>query len=349
MRLTIAITLLSLLALGQPTSAQSARTPRAVFVPDPLPLPAPAVAPPAPPDASMREARAARLRLLAQIAGTDHPDTLSRVERAIAAALSEPPTTVPTTPTPASPKDETSGWFNQFTAGLGALSNGGSGVGLELSTTTRTFRIDLPMKRKAALITHEDGRQERGEVRTPRSIKFMILNRASINLDSLEAVANEYVTSLQAAPITARGQYVAYSYADPIDAAGTKMFTTNLVVGGDLRGVPYANESGSVKLGGTVHTFLKVQVETGGAELNTNGDPIDTGTFYVEPAIMIAFGGNGVMKSLLDNDSRMFAGLDLRAGYKSDVDRFRDFGIVARWTWEKVRGAAFRVGASVTP
>jgi len=241
-----------------------------------------------------------------------------------------------------------SAWFDRLTAGLAAFGGNGNGAGMELGTLARLFRVTIREEEKELPSPTATDPNRKAKVIEPTYVYFAILNRASVNLDSLKNMATDYVTSLQPSPLTFRLYYDVKLTNRKTVQSKVRYPDVSLVALLDGRGVPFAGGGGATKVGGSVHGFatLKAQLKTEEIE---NGQPVDIGATYVEPSFYIAAASRELAQSLFeDGQQRALMGIDLRGGYRSTKDHSRDFGFVASYTWQKLAGAQFRIGAQVT-
>lgn len=241
------------------------------------------------------------------------------------------------------------GWFEQFNAGINAFGSDGLKAGMEMGTLARLFRLTIKETRREVPAPEEFDPDRKAVVVTKKYLYLAVLNRAAINLDSLRNLALEYVSSLQASPLTLR-VYVDKKLTNRDQVTfGTVYPDVSVVLQLDGRAVPYAGAGGNVDVGATAHAFgtLKIQFKTD--EIDEDGNTIDTGASYFEPSFFIAKANSRLAETLFtDGKDRPFQGVELRIGYRSDKDKGRDLGALFQWTWQDLIGPSLRAGFTIT-
>lgn len=242
-------------------------------------------------------------------------------------------------------------FFNSFTGGIGALFNStGSGSSIDLSSLTIKYFVPLGVKNDTVNIRRADGTLIPNRLRQRfRYIDLYLINRAAINVDSLNSMANDYLTSLQASPITFRLGYEGYLTKNKEININQMLPVIKYRFTGDLRAVPYSSQSGTAKFGGSSNLYFSLLAQFRGIQID-EGEIKDQGTFYIEPSFGFAYGNQELMESVFkDGKSKLLFSTELRFGFISDFNRIRDWGILARYTWEDVIGPNFRIGLNITP
>jgi len=242
-------------------------------------------------------------------------------------------------------------FFNTFTGGIGALFNETKGGGsIDLSSLTIRYFVPLGEKQESVDISTADGRIIADRLRQRfRGIDLYLINRAAINIDSLNSMANDYISSLQASPLTLRLAYEGHLTKNKEISEKQMLPVVKYRFTTDVRAIPFSSEFGTVKFGGSGNLYFSLLAQFRGIRID-GGEIKDQGTFYIEPSVGCAFGNQELMKSVfIDGKSKILFSSELRFGYTSDYSRVQDWGILARYTWEDIIGPSFRIGLSVTP
>jgi len=247
--------------------------------------------------------------------------------------------------------DKENTFFNSFSGGIGALYNStGSGSSIDLSSMTIKYLVIVGVKNDTVNIRTEDGTIIPNRLRQRfSSIDLYLINRAAINIDSLNTMANDYLTSLQASPITFRLGYEGYLTKNKEIDVNQMLPVIKYRFTGDIRAVPYSSQLGTAKFGGSSNLYFSILAHFRGLQID-EGEIKDQGTFYIEPSIGFAYGNQELMESVFrDGKSKLLFSTELRFGFISDFNRIRDWGILARYTWEDVVGPNFRIGLNIKP
>jgi hypothetical protein len=247
--------------------------------------------------------------------------------------------------------EEDNAFFNSFTGGIGALFNKNQGgASIDLSSLTIKYFIPLGIKNDSVNVQREDGTIIPNRLRQRyRGVDLYLINRATMNIDSLNSIANDYLTSLQASPITVRLGYEGYLTKNREINVNQILPVVKYRFTGDARAVPYNSNTGDVELGGSGNFYFSLLTQFRGIQID-GGEIKDQGTFYIEPSIGFAYGSQELMESIFKNGkSKVLFSSELRFGYTSDYHRIKDWGILARYTWEDVTGPNFRIGFNITP
>jgi hypothetical protein len=222
-------------------------------------------------------------------------------------------------------------YFTRAAAGLGFVNS----PAIEVAATALSIRILGPVKKT-------DVYDEAGQITGTRVDTVFwglkVLNRAAVSFDSVQALATEYLTSLQATPLTLRGEI-------PFVLA-VRDVSIPIVLRLDGRGVPYADSVGTVKFGAAGHLFVSTSL-TQPAWQGT-----DRGHVYAEPTLYVTIGGKELFQSVLASDEgQSFFGGEIRAGYRSLLSRHLDIGLVGRCAFATLAGSTCRISVigSATP
>jgi len=251
------------------------------------------------------------------------------------------------------PSSSDNNLLRSFAGSLNALVNENS-TGASFDLNLQTYHYFFPLReRKLDTITvvKSDGKVLYGRTKEKyRGIDIYVFNRAAINFDSLKSIANDYITSLQASPLTLRINKQIYLTENKKITENDYNPVVSLIITGDARAIPYGDVSERIKLGASGHLFLTLSTLIKRIEFGDNGEEIDKGTMYIEPSIGVVFGTENMMSTLYaDNKNRALLTSELRIGFKSDNLRIKDWGLLLRYTWEDIVGPKFRAGITFTP
>lgn len=241
--------------------------------------------------------------------------------------------------------------FSQFSAGLGAVFNGSSkGTSFDLSSLTLRYFIPLGVKNESVTVVDDNGHTIPGAVRSRfRGLDVHLINRAALNTDSLKALANDYITSLQSSPLTFRLSYDGYLTKNQIIDVHHVLPVIKYRFSTDIRAVPYGNKSNTVDFGASYSLFFSILAQLRGIQ-DEEGVIEDEGTFYFEPSVGLVGGSQSMMETIFtDRRNRALVTSELRMGFLSDKNKIRDFGVIVRYTLADVSGAKFKIGFNIAP
>lgn len=239
--------------------------------------------------------------------------------------------------------------FRLFTGGINAIySDDQARGGIDLSVQTYHYFL-VTGDRKDSDTTKK--KQFKGGMNTFtrkdqfKGFDFFLLNRASIDFDTSKSIANDYITSMQASPLTLRfvKEYFltkhhsinALSYAPVISIRLT----------GDGRAVPYSDQRQQVGVGASGHFFVTFSTQFTRLEFDQKGKEMDRGTMYIQPSVGIAIGNNQLMKSIYeDHTNKVLLSSECRLGFKSHAKTVNDCSLLVRYTPSNVIGPKLRAG-----
>lgn len=242
-------------------------------------------------------------------------------------------------------------FFNQLNAGLSYLNNGDSRSGA-FEIGLQTIHYMWVLGKKKTNVKVENGQAD--EVKAIRTnyyfIDFYLLNRASMNTDSIKTIASDFMMSLQPSPLTLR-------FDLPIrlsknDVISTKNINPVVILkfGTDVRLTPFSKET-NIEIGTSGHGFATLTFNFAGYRVDdANNSIADKGYFYFEPSYLVSYGNSELMKSLLVDYSKkkVFQSLDVRLGYHSNISTVNDFGLIISYTWVKIIGSNIRASVMIS-
>jgi hypothetical protein len=239
--------------------------------------------------------------------------------------------------------------FNQFAAGFGALFNGSNGgTSLDLSSFTVKYFLILGTKKDTVTVT-QDGNATRFEREKYKGLDIFLINRTSINIDSIKAFASDYITSLQASPFTFRLAYEGFLTRNKEQTSNQLVPIIKYRFSGDARGIPFTKDS-VLNVGGSINGYFSLLAKLRAIQVLSNGTIQDKGSFYFEPSIGFAVGNGDMMSKVFkDGSKKALLSSELRFGFISETKRVQDWGFLFRYTWENIIGPKFRVSFNVSP
>ncbi len=234
-------------------------------------------------------------------------------------------------------------FFKVFTGSINAIYNNGSANGsFDLSVQTYHYYF-ITGKRKPLDSTRIKRKPKTKSIY--KGIHFYVLNRAAIDLDTLQSIANNYITSLQSSPLTFRlnKEFFLTKNRTINDSIHTPIHS--IICTGDGRAVPFGNNNGIIRLGASAHFFLTFSSLIKRLEYNSKGKQIDHGIMYFKPTVGIAYGTHGLFTSLIKGRKSIpIISTECRIGFKSEKKSIRDFSFLLRYTLTEINGPKLRAG-----
>lgn len=240
-------------------------------------------------------------------------------------------------------------FFSSFAGGLNALFNKSeAGASFDLSLQTYHYFIVLKKKQSVTSITKKDQSTISGTKDSYRGIDIYLFNRAAINFDSLKSIANDYLTSLQTSPLTLRINKEWFLTKNKEITEGDYSPVVSTLLTGDGRAIPYGDINNKVSVGFSGHLYLTLSASFKRIEFDSHGNEIDKGVIYFQPSFGVAYGTDAMMKNVfIDRSNRPLLSSECRIGFRSDNNTVKDWGILARYTWENITGPKFRIGITL--
>ena len=240
--------------------------------------------------------------------------------------------------------------FQQFTGGLNTVMNQNQmNGGFDLAVQTYHYFFITGRRFKNDSIHQLMLKKSKSLRDVYRGFHFFLLNRAAIDLDTLRAIANNYITSLQASPLTFRmRKEVFLTKAHEITSSSltpvlSLLFTT------DARAIPYGDVSNKVNIGASGHLFCSISARFKRVEFSKTGKEIDKGTMYFRPTFGIAYGSDQLMKSIMPREKlKPILTSGCRLGFRSEKNQMKDFSFLFQYTISQVIGPKLRAGIVLT-
>lgn len=226
------------------------------------------------------------------------------------------------------------GLFKTFGGTLGALASSSGNVKPGLDLGVNVVRYYIPIRARAKLRDKAMKPEERYH-----GFYIHLLNRAALNLDSINKLASDYLTTLQASPATFRLSYE-HSFTEAKSEHQVSFKFT-----GDGRVIPYGTASQNINFGMSGHAYFTLPILLTVIPVDDSGSEIDKGTFYFEPSFGIAYLTDDLGKSFYkDGSNKIFMSFEVRTGYKSLKTKVNDWGLIVGYNWQEINGAKFRIG-----
>lgn len=235
-------------------------------------------------------------------------------------------------------------FLSAFAGGVNALySDQGTRGSIDLSVQTyHYYMITGKRRQQDSLQTRSDSLSWKEQY---RGFEFFLINRAAMDFDSLQTIANNYITSLQGSPVTIRFTKEYFLTKNRAITPTSLAPVLSLKLTGDLRAIPYGNGTKQVRFGGSTHLFLTLSSQFTRMEFNQTRELIDLGTMYLLPTIGIAIGNPEMMKSVFrERDQQLLVSTECRFGFRSQRKAVNDLSFLFRYTLTDVIGPRFRAG-----
>lgn len=236
--------------------------------------------------------------------------------------------------------------FQNFGGSINSLFNNNQAFGsFDLSVQTYHYYLITGKRYKtdsihAALISQGKPVQD-----LYKGVHFYLLNRAAIDFDTLRAIANNYITSLLASPLTLRIKKEFFLTKQHVVNAHSMGPVISFLLSGDARAIPFGDQEQKVNVGGSGHMFLTFSALFKRIEFDAVGNELDNGTMYLHPTIGIAYGTKALMTSVLPRNSKdpiLTSGF--RMGFCSERNKLKDFSLLMQYTLTDIVGPKLRAG-----
>lgn len=240
----------------------------------------------------------------------------------------------------------TSQLFKAFAGSVNAIYNNNQAKGsFDLAVQTYHYFLITGRRSKNDSIHQLKVRSNKSTRELYNGIHFSLLNRAAIDFDTLKSIANSYITSLQASPLTLRVNREFFLTEEHKISATNYTPVISLTVLGDGRAIPYGNTANKVTMGVSGHLYLTFSAIFKRIEFNSAGKEIDKGTMYFRPSFGMAMGSNEMMKSLTrSRKNEPIFSSQCKLGFYSDKQKVKDFSFLFQYTITKVIGPRIRAG-----
>lgn len=237
-------------------------------------------------------------------------------------------------------------FISALTGGLNAIYQTENTHGsIDLSVMTYRFYL-ITKKRYKNDSIHQLKIDQKSPVKDIyKGFEFLVLNRAAVNFDSIQMIANDYMTSLQSSPMTVRLNKEIFLSQNRSISHSNYAPVISIQLTGDARAVPYNNKTNSISVGASGHFYFTFSTVFKRFELNSVGKVMDHGTMYFRPSVGIAYGSKELMSSLFYNRSVYpLLSSECRLGFKSDEHKVKDCSLLIRYTLSDVIGPRIRAG-----
>ena len=239
------------------------------------------------------------------------------------------------------------GLFKVFTGGISTIHhNAQNSAGVDLSVQTYHYFLITNKRFHNDSIHQSMCSQNKFKPKQLYSgLDFYILSRASLELDTLKSIANDYLTSLLASPFTIRvSKEIFLSKKKAITETDyTPVISLNLI--NDLRAVPFNDPLGLIQIGVSSHFYLSILTQFKRMEFDKNGNEIDKGTMYFQPSIGLAAGSQLLFESVMRKpNEKILISTECKLGFISDNNSVKDFAFLVRYTISDVIGPKLRAG-----
>lgn len=238
--------------------------------------------------------------------------------------------------------------FKLLAGGLNALySNDNAKGGIDFSVETYHFYLVTGNRNLT-----DSSRNQQTKSNSNLSMKqqykgfeFFLINRASVDFDSMRTLANDYITSLQASPITVRFVKEFFLTDQKEITASSYSPVISIRLTSDGRVVPYSDFRNKVNVGASGHFFVTLSTQFTRLEFDPKGKELDRGTMYLRPSFGFAVGSKELMKSVhVDNTNKVLLSTECRLGFVSHTKTVNDCSFLVRYTPGDVVGPKLRAG-----
>lgn len=244
------------------------------------------------------------------------------------------------------PATQASSVFQRFAGSINTLFNGNQAFG-SFDLSVQSYHYFLVTGRQY----HNDSihksliQKKRPFREIYKGIHFFVLNRAAIDFDTLRAIANNYISSLQASPLTFRLRREFFITKEHEINNKNYSPVISFLLSGDARAIPFGDQNRKVQVGASGHLFMTFSAMFKRIEFSNTGKEIDKGTMYLRPTFGIAYGSHDLMKSVLPRENKlpvMTSGC--RVGFTSEQNRMKDFSFIMQYTLSEIIGPKLRAG-----
>lgn len=182
-----------------------------------------------------------------------------------------------------------------------------------------------------------------------RGLHLFLLNRSSMNLDSIESTALSYITSLRPSPCTFRIQKELFLTKQHAISRQNMAPVLSLIFTGDARLVPFIPRNEKMEFGASGNLFISFKTLFKRIELNERGKIIDQGTMYFTPSFGFAYGTTDLYKNISTSNSvKPIYSTELRIGFESEKNSLKDFSFLLNYALSDIRGPKLQVGLLLT-
>lgn len=232
--------------------------------------------------------------------------------------------------------------FKVLTGGINAVySNDRAKGGIDLSVQTYHYYLVTGKKKEVDTLQKSSSNLNRDY----KGFEFFLLNRAAFNFDSSGSLANDYITSMQASPLTLRfmkelfltkQQYISSSSYSPV---------ISVRLTGDGRAIPFQDVRNQLNFGTSGNFYVTLSSQFTRLQFDQMGKELDRGTMYLQPSFGVAVGSKEMMKSVYtDGKNKPLLSSECRLGFKSHSKAINDCCLLFRYTLSDIIGPKLRAG-----
>jgi len=237
-----------------------------------------------------------------------------------------------------------SNMFKLFTGGVNAVYNGQETKG-GIDLSVQTYHYYLVTGKAKGIDTSLINLKNLSFQDQYKGFEFFLLNRAAINFDTSASIASDYLSSLQASPLTLRfvKEFFLTEQHQITSTSYSPVFSIRLT--GDSRIVPYNLRTGQVNVGTSGNFFLTFSTQFTRLEFDHIGKEIDRGTMYIQPSFGFAVGNSALMQSVMTNPKeKIILASECRLGFKSHRKTINDCCLLVRYGINDFIGPKLRAG-----
>ena len=251
---------------------------------------------------------------------------------------------------PPSKTSQNTGLFQSFGGGMNTLfSNGGTSNGFDLSAQAYHYFLVTGKRSKNDSIHTVLVNNKRPLREVYNGFHFYLLSRALLNFDTLQTIANSYITSLLASPFTLRIKREFFLTKQHELSAVNFAPILSLIIKGDGRAIPFGDPGTKLNLGASGHLYISFSALFKRIEMDNLGKEIDRGAMSFTPTIGIAYGTKELMKNVsINRKVEPILTSGCRLGFNSEKSSGKDFSFLVQYTISDIVGPKLRAGVILT-
>mgnify|MGYP006101872987 CR=1 FL=1 len=241
-------------------------------------------------------------------------------------------------------------YFKVLTGGMNALYNDNNASGsFDLAVQTFHYYLITGRRNKNDSIHKSLIGKGKPISKIYNGVHFSMLNRTSIDFDSIRSLANDYITSLRPSPITMRIRKELFLTKQNKISSLDYSPVLSLIITGDGRAVPYIDRKKKVKMGASAHLYVTFSSVFKRLEFDDNGKQIDQGSLYFKPSFGIAYATHLLRRSVTEDDMKIpLMTTECKIGFNSEKNQINDFAFLFSYTLNEIYGPKFRAGVILT-
>jgi hypothetical protein len=232
-------------------------------------------------------------------------------------------------------------YLSKFSGAANAMHNGSKLSGsVDIAIQTFHFFMVTGIRNKVDSLSFNSNSVKQHY----RGFEFFLINRAALDFDSIQNMANNYLTSLQGAPLTLRFMKELFLTKNRIITSDNPRPVVSLQLNTDLRASPYYQRNSPLRIGGSGHLFLTLSSAFTRLEFENN-QLKDQGTMYFLPTFGVAILENQLAKSIMPNSQHpLIFSAELKMGFQSDKKSINDTAFIIRYSITDVMGPRLYTG-----